>query len=90
MSDPKIDELLKKNGMGSMTYESDRVAVALILKQLKAAKLMEAGNFIGGASVKSAALLNAAYEDIIVQQNLIIIRQLDRISAMLYDVVKNK
>ena len=52
--------------------------------------MMEAGNFIGGASVKSAALLNAAYEDIIVQQNMIIIRQLDRISAMLFDVVKQK
>ena len=73
-----------------MTYESDRKTVAIILKQLKAAKMMEAGNFIGGASVKSAALLNAAYEDIIVQQNMIIIRQLDRISAMLFDVVKQK
>lgn len=90
MSDSKIDELLKKNGLGSITYESDRIAVAAILKKLNGAKLMEAGNFIGGASVKSAALLNAAYEDIIAQQNLVIIRQLDRISAMLYDVVKKK
>lgn len=80
----KDEELLNAVGLGNLRYMSDRNDVAMILKQLRGAKTMEAGTFIGGASIKDAALLNATYQRLLIQQNMVIIRQLDRLTAMLY------
>lgn len=80
MSDEK---LLESYGLGNLRFMNDRNDMAAVLKQLKGATMMEAGNFLGGTSMKDAALLNAAFQRMIVQQNIIIIRQLDRLTTLL-------
>ena len=80
MSDEK---LLESYGLGNLRFMNDRNDMAAVLKQLKSATMMEAGNFLGGTSMKDAALLNATFQRMIVQQNIVIIRQLDRLTTLL-------
>jgi len=80
MSDEK---LLESYGLGNLRFMNDRNDMAAVLKWLKSATMMEAGNFLGGTSMKDAALLNATFQRMIVQQNIVIIRQLDRLTTLL-------
>lgn len=80
MSDEK---LLESYGLGNLRFMNDRNDMAAVLKRLKSATMMEVGNFLGGTSMKDAALLNATFQRMIVQQNIVIIRQLDRLTTLL-------
>lgn len=80
MSDEK---LLESYGLGNLRFMNDRNDMVAVLKRLKSATMMEAGNFLGGTSMKDAALLNATFQRMIVQQNIVIIRQLDRLTTLL-------
>ena len=77
------EKLLESYGLGNLRYMNDRNDMVAVLKRLKAATMMETGSFIGGASMKDAALLNATYQRMLLQQNIVIIRQLDRLTTLL-------
>lgn len=76
----KEQALLDKYGLGTLSDPEDVAAVRKIAQELTGTGLMEAGLKL---QMKADVALPIAYQRAIMEQNFIIIRQLDKIAALL-------
>ena len=79
----KVQKLLKKYGVGSLTDPDDLASVEKIANELIGSGLQEAG--LKMSMTKPEIMLPISYQRAIMEQNFIIIRQLDRIAKFLED-----
>ena len=72
----KTQEMMAKYGLERLTDEHDQKAVEKILSKIVGNRLIAAGTLLGG---KAEDVAKIDYLDILMQQNFIIIRQLDKL-----------
>ena len=77
----KVQKLLKKYGVSSLSDPDDLASVEKIANELIGSGLQEAGLKI--SMTKPEFMLPISYQRAIMEQNFIIIRQLDRISRLI-------
>jgi hypothetical protein len=84
----KTQEFIDRYGLTGLTNEADQASVYKIATELVGTGLMETGMTLSAFGKSSEALLPVYYQRAILEQNWIIIRQLDRISAALEELAK--
>lgn len=77
-SDRKIAELLAKYGVDELSDPRDIASVREIAQEMAGNKLIEAGTLLQGNGIDATKM---AYLRILMQQNFIIIRQLDKLNS---------
>jgi hypothetical protein len=78
----KMNKMLAKYGLQSLTDPQDIQSVQTIVGELAGTSWMEAGNLLA-PDEKTANQIQIAYQRTLVEQNFIIIRQLDKIANLL-------
>jgi hypothetical protein len=73
----KTTEILRKYGVEELSDPRDVAAVKMIADELVGCKLVETGLFLQGNTADAQKL---AYLRVLMEQNFIIIRQLDRLN----------
>lgn len=79
----KERELLEKYGLQDLTDYRDVESVRKIVQELVGTGLQEVGFALGAGNEKDILRVQLYYQRAILEQNFIMIRQLDRISAAL-------
>ena len=77
----KEQEMLAKYGLSTLTNPTDIASVKKIVSELAGTGMMEAGMTLSGG--KTEDKLQVYYQRVLMEQNFVIIRQLDRIAKLL-------
>ena len=75
----KAQEMLAKYGLTELSDPKDVESVQKVVQELAGSNLIEVGAALGGANEKQLALEQLRYQRVLVEQNFILIRQLDRL-----------
>lgn len=78
----KEQEMLSKYGLTTLTDQTDIASVKKIINELVGTGLMETGMKLS-LSAKTEDQLQVQYQRVLMEQNFIIIRQLDRLAKLL-------
>lgn len=78
----KEQKVLKKYGMETLISDETYNSVVEIIRGLAGTGLLEVGNLLN-QSAEGNTKLTAIYTRVIMEQNFVLIRQLDRIGALL-------
>lgn len=79
----KEREVLEKYGLQTLKNPEDIESVKKIVSELAGTGLMELGITLGGGNEKDILKNQLYYQRALLEQNFIMIRQLDRIAALL-------
>lgn len=79
----KEREVLEKYGLQTLKNPEDIESVKKIVSELSGTGLMELGITLGGGNEKDILKNQLYYQRALLEQNFIMIRQLDRIAALL-------
>lgn len=79
----KEREVLEKYGLQALKNPEDIESVKKIVSELSGTGLMELGITLGGGNEKDILKNQLYYQRALLEQNFIMIRQLDRIAALL-------